>query len=809
MNIKVIRRIRQDWQWFLINAIGLSSALSCVLIIFIYVNRQFSYDMFHSKADRIYRLTFDTNRGAASIHPARIYGNIPEELIPKYPAIESITRIVSYKNAIIKIGEKSFYSKNAYATDSSFFKIFDFKVLTGTSENAFIQPGKAFICRSLAVKYFGNIDVVGREILVQHQQEPKPQVFTIEGVIEDFPENSHFHAELLTSFTSDNDKTTWAYTYLLLKKGANADKLRTSIQDDWKAENQTSDPVPVLYLQKLGDIHLFSQKTREMERNGDFRTIILLVIGAAVILLVTFINYLNLSRVQLISRMKTMQVKIINGASKVILAYETALESLFLSLFSITISLFLSDWVGEFLKISVFHSGQIAGIITICLVFIIMVILIAEIPLFSSKIISDIKVTVAREGLYAIPLVIQFIFGVIAIICTLVFKQQMNFLNDQHPGSRKDIIVIAENPWQVVQKYDLFKEELLKNSSIKNMTGAMESPGGDILDGVGFEMEGIQKKDGQTLNIFTIGSNFFSSLGIHPLAGTVDIEFTPSQQWESDAVDLSNLRQSENIDKHKLEELERKVGNYREKYILNQSALKMLGIEKPEDAVGKRFRINFFLPDLFPEGEVVGVVPDFHYTDLHRAERPLVVAPRKMFNYSFLITINDVPAADALLAIESTWKKINPDVPFHYEYLDESYKKAYKGEYAEERTLSLFTLISLILSSLGVYALSAFSIQRRVKEIGIRKINGATETDILLLINSHFVKWILIGLIIASPVGFILMSLWLENFAYKTSLSWWIFVLAGLIALFIIVATVSWQSWRAATRNPVDAMRYE
>jgi putative ABC transport system permease protein len=697
-----------------------------------------------------------------------------------------------------------------YATDSSFFKVFDFKILAGNAENAFSQPYKAFICRSMALKYFGHIDVVGKEITIQHQQDPNPKVFTIDGVMEDFPENSHFHAGLLTSFSSDNYRTTWAYTYMLLKKGTDAGALKNTIQHNWETENKTGDPVPILYLQRLTDIHLFSHKTREMEKNGDIRSIILLVSCAVVILFVSLINYLNLSRVQLVARMKTLKVKLINGASKRILGYEIALESLYLSLFAILSALFISDWIGGFLKISVFHSGQITGIMLICLIFVVIVALVAVYPLFASKIVSDIKLSGKQEKLYYFPLVLQFTIAVVAIVSTLILSRQIDFINDQHPGSgNENMIVIAENPWQVVQKYDLFKGELLKNSFITGVTGAMEEPGGDILDAVDFEMEGIHKKAGQLLNIFTIDSNFFNSLGIYPIAGTTDPGSTPSQQWETDAVDLSNLRNSKNADRQKLAELELKVGNYREKYILNQSALRMLGINNPQDAIGKRFRINFFLPDLFPEGEVAGVVPDFHYTDLHRAERPLVIAPRKIFNYCFLIRINPAQRRKALATIASTWDKINPDIPFQYEYLNDTYRKVYDAEYSQNRAISLFTLISVILSSLGVFALASFSIQRRVKEIGIRKINGAKVVDIILMIYNSFIKWVIVAFIIATPIAFWLMHRWLENFAYKTPMRWWIFALSGLITFGIVLITISWLSWRAATRNPVEALRYE
>jgi putative ABC transport system permease protein len=807
--MKIIRRLKQNWQWFLINAFGLSAAFSCVLIIFIYTSQQLSYDKFHSKSGRIYRMTIDTNRGAISIHPARVYGDT-QKMLSKYPAIENMVRIVPFRNAIVKIGEQKFYSRNAYSTDSSFFKIFDFKILSGRPENAFSQPGRAFICRSLALKYFGSIDIVGRQLSILHQQDLNPRVYTIDGVMEDFPVNSHFHAELLTSFTGDNDLTSWAYTYLLMKKGVDVEAIRSTIQHNWETEKKTNDSVPILYLQKLTDIHLYSQKTREMEKNGDIRSIILLLSCTALILFVALINYLNLSRVQLIARMKSVKIKLINGASKWTVGWEIIQESLFLSVFSILIGLFIADWLGESLKISVFQSNRIFGIAIICLGFIVSVVLLALFPLYSSKIVSDIKMTRKKDSLYSIPLVLQFILAIVAVASTLVLNRQINFINSKHPASQNaNMIVIADNPWQSVQRYDLFKTELLKNSSITNVTAAMEDPGSDILDAVAFEMEGVEKKEGQSINIFTTDSNFFGSLGIHPLAGTTELGYTPSQQWEDDAVNLSNLRQSQNADKQKLADLERKVGNYREKYILNQSALRLLGINKPEDAIGKRFRLNFFLPDLFPEGEIVGVVPDFHYTDLHSPEKPLAIAPRKLFNYCFIISINPVQRGEALNTIARTWQKINPEFPFEYEYITDSYRKVYAGEYAQTQVLSLFALISIILSSLGIFAMAAFSMQHRVKEIGIRKINGAMISEILTMLNKSFVRWIAIAFIIATPISWIAMHKWLENFAYKTELSWWIFTLAGLLALGIALLTVSWISWRAATRNPVEALRYE
>ena len=808
--MKLFRKLKNDWKWFSINIVGLSLSIGCIFIIFLYVSQELSYDRFHSKANHICRVTSDSNNGATSIHPARVAGDWPKQLVADYPAIEKMVRLVPFRRAIIKIGDQKFYTENAFSTDSSFFDVFDFKVLSGSTQKAFSQPGRAFISRSLALKYFGNLNVVGKEISILHQQVSKPKMYVIDGVMEDFPANSHFHAELLTSFTEMDDQTTWAYTYFLLKPGTDLDALRNTIQQKWEKDNKSGYPTAILYLQKLTDIHLFSHKTREMEKNSDIRSIILLASGALIILFIALINFMNLNRVQFISTLKTVKMKLINGASKRTVALGMAAESLLLSCISVLLGLLIAAWLSKSLKLSVFQSHALIDVASISVGFILIIAVLSVIPLFTSKIVSSLAMTQAKGRLYSFPLVVQFALAVVAIACTMVLDRQMNFLTSQHPASQNaNMIVIANNPWEAVQRYERLKTELIKNPEITGVTAAMEEPGGDILDNVGFEIEGVDKKEGQSINIFTADSNFFSMLKIQPIAGTTELGSIPSQKWEADAVDLSTLRSSKNPDQQKLAELERKVGNYHDQYILNQSALKLLGIRNPKDAIGKRFRLNFFLPDLFPEGEVVGVVPDFHYTNLHSEEKPLAIAPKKMFNYCFIISIDPAQREKALTTIASNWQKINPEFPFQYEYMTDSYQKVYAGEYAQSRVLSMFSLISIMLSSLGVFALASFKIQRQEKEIGIRKVNGARNSEILLMLNRDFVKWVLIGFVVATPLAYYAMNKWLENFAYKTTLSWWIFALSGLLALMIAMLTVSWKSWKAATKNPVEALRYE
>jgi len=808
--VKLLRKLKLNRKWHIINIVGLSIAFACTILVFSFVKQQLSYDRFHTKAERIYRITVNSSTGGSSMHDARVAGDWTGRLVQEYPSIEAMVRLVPFKQAIVRIGDQNFYTRQAFATDSTFFHVFDFKLLAGNPEKAFKQPNRAFISKNLALKYFGNTNVLGKELILSHQQATNPRTYTIDGVMDDFPVNSHFHAEILTSFETREDHTTWAYTYLLMKKGADADALRNTIQQKWEKENESNRPVAILEFQKLADIHFFSHKSREMEKNGNIRSVILLLSGAIMVLFVALINFLNLSRVQFLAGLKSVRVKLINGAPRKRIAKEFVLESLFVAVTSVLFGYLIARGLsGHFGKYN-FPADPVADLIVLTVVFIGIISLLSVFPVFSSKARPGIKTVHPRSGLYTVPMVIQFTLAVITITGAIVLHRQMDFISDEQPGAQNaSIIVIPNNQWEAVARYETFKEELLKNPSITRVTAAMEEPGGDIVDGFPFEMEGYDEDKQQGINILTIDPGFFSFFGIKPLAGTVNLGYTPSRKWESDAVDLSFLENSQSTNSPEYIGLKKEVGDYQGKYILNESALKMMGITRPEDAVGKHFRLVHQLSYLFPKGIVAGVVPDFHYTDLHNAEKPLVIVPLKMFDYCFLVSIDPHRRKEAVSALNSVWGKINPEYPLDFEYITDSYQKVYAGEYGQTRVLTWFAVISIIISSLGIFALAAFSMQHRVKEIGIRKVNGARVSEVMAMLNKDFVKWVVIAFVIATPVAYYAMQKWLESFAYKTTLSWWIFALAGLLALGIALLTVAFQSWKAATKNPVESLRYE
>ncbi len=807
--MKYFLRLQHGLSWFLINLVGLSTALACVIASFIYIRFELTYDTLHSKADRIYRITIDSNDGATSNHPARVHGEWPAQLPAEYPAVEEAVRLVPFRKAIVKIGDHLFFSKKVYATDSSFFKVFDFKVISGNIQNALTKPNRVFITRSLAIRYFGNLDVIGKEVILYYQMDSTPKTYVIDGVLEDFPPNVHFHMEMLTSFAPE-DHNSWAYTYLLLKKGSDAESLRSSIQQKWKKESDDSTFTSIPWLQKITDIHLYSHKEREMEKNGDIRSILLLGSGALIILIIALMNYMNLNQVQFISKINSIKVKKIIGASTFRLATQTIKKSLLLSLISFLTGFFIALEIGRIMGSEAFISFPAWSLFIIASGSILLIAFISVIPLLTSRFASGNLKKSTRQYSYAVPLIVQITLSIIALIGTFVLYRQMNYLRNLHPASKNtSMLIIYDNPRETLLRYEVFKNELLKNPSIVNVTAAMEEPGGEILDKCPFEMEGIQKMQDQWMNLLPIDPDFFQFMNIQPLAGTTDMGMTPSLEWEANALKLNNLRSENPPNTTEIEALESKIGHPLFKYILNERAIKMLGFSNPQDAIGKRFRLNFFIPEMMPEGEIAGVVPDFHYTNLYQEERPLAMVPVKMFNYCFIIKFDIHKQRKAIADIEKTWQKVNPDFPLEYEFLTDHYQSIYKTEYHQSSVLTLFALISIIISSLGIFALTSFTIQRRTKEIGIRKVNGATMINMMMLLNREFILWGLIAFIIACPVAWIALNTWLENFAYRTTLSWWIFALAGATAFLITLLTVSWTSWRAATKNPVEALRYE
>lgn len=806
MNFNIIlRRIKRNQKWFGLNVLGLSIAFVCLLMVYSFVANELSYDRFHTKADSIYRLTLNSNTGKSSMVDARISNGFAPYLKQVFPQINDYTRLSSFRNAIVTIDENSFFSKKIFSVDSSFCNMFDYELLIGNKETLFKRPKHVVVTQSVAEKYFGTISVINKRIEILHQKSDIPEEFTIEGVIKDFPKNSHFKADFLCSF--DDGRDSWAYTYLLLSPNVEYKQLQDSIQAKWNEIYAENDYSPIANLQPLTQIHLHSHKSRELERNGNVISLYLLVSGVLVILIIVLVNFANLNYVQYLSERKNFMVKMVNGATPFLLAKEFLKEILVLISFVIALGFIIVNYLSNILNFKVFFLTPKYEIFTITLLFLLTVGVFAVLPFLYRK--SELIQTISKiqkQSTYKVFVVLQMTLSIFAITSTLFLQKQINYINFLHPDAKNaDLIVMPKNPKHVVKNYELLKEKLLKHPEFFEISSVMEEPAGIVTDNFPYKLEGDNSDERKTINILSIDTNFFSFFGIKPIAGTINMGKTTTLEWEQKAVKLWQLERSgQQIPVGLKEEITSIDG----KYIINKMALSHLGIESPEKAIGKKFQLDF-MGEMFPEGEIIGVVDDFHYTNMYVKEKPLVMVARKMFCHCFLFRINPNEKSKAVSVLKSEWEQINPNVPFKYEFVTDSYQKVYQKEYNLMRVLLIFAFISILLSAIGLYTMVSFTLKLMVKEIGVRRVNGAKVNEIVQMLNKDYMKWVLYAFILAFPVSYFSVSNWLESFAYKTAISWWVFALSGIIVLVIAMLTVSFLTFKSARKNPVESLRYE
>jgi putative ABC transport system permease protein len=809
----ILNQILKNKKWYSINTLGIGLAFAVTLIIFTFAQNELSYDNFHSKADDIYRINIQDQQSQGQPPVSGMDGKLIRPLYDNFPEIKEVVRLIHPDNTIITANKNNFSSNGLFFTNSQFFNVFDFKLIEGNREGLFNQPNQVVISKKTALAYFGTEEALGKEIKIEVQYlYSKSGSYTVAGVMENFPDNSHFKAELLFSINNNDDANEFnTYTYLLLQKERNLASLKKLINEHWKKDTKEGEPEPISQLIPLRDIHLYSHNADEMDINGSMTSLIILIIGALIVFLIAFINYTNLNYVQFITDLKDFKIHMINGAAYSDLARIIVTRSLLPISFAILLGGLLA-YNFNYLSGSSFNL-DISGydMLWIAFIFYLIFALSSLLPLVTTKVSKDLaRSPYQGSKKFVASLLFQFMLSIAAIITTIVLHKQIDLVNDLHPGDEKSAIVIMPDvPYHMIQKYEIFKESCLKHPEIQNVSAAFYKPGLNIPYSYPVEMEGVDKSVEKKLNMFSVETDFFKLFNIKPLAGSLEMGITSSIGWERLAIGINDMNPNSEATRKEFEKFIKTYPGFQEKYILNQSALKVLGIQKPEDAIGKSFRFNFMAPEIFKKGKVIGVIGDLHYGDMFSMEKPMVMAAKKMFNSTFIAKIDPNRKAEALKVLTTEWESLAPDHPIKYEFVDDLYEQIYFNQYKEMRALTLFSILSIILSILGMFALSSFSIQHKTKEIGIRKANGSTSLEILMLLIREYTQWVIVAFLIACPIAYYIARDWLSNFAYRIELSWWIFTLSGVMALIIAILTVSWQTWKAATQNPVEALKYE
>ncbi|MBN8851761.1 MAG: macrolide export ATP-binding/permease MacB [Sphingobacteriales bacterium 50-39] len=789
-----------------INLFGLTVGVTCCLLILTYIIHETSYDKYNSKADRVYRVTrsFNNKEGITSLHLGAVAPPYGPLLKNEFPDIEKVTRILPMGTIPTRYEEKIFSEKDIYCADENFSDVFDVSMLKGNPHTALIDPFSVIITEDVAHRYFGNDDPMGKAIRMNNQFNLK-----VTGIIKPLPEAAHFHPHILISFNTLKDtaiygeknlQTNWGnnafYTYLLFPKNypvKNVEARLDAFLDKYMATyygNTQPSKMTRLYLQKLTDIHLTSHLDEEMEENGDIKRVYIFGAIALFILFIACINYMNLSTARSALRAKEIGIRKTSGAQRGEIIVQFLSESVLITFLATILAVgltwltlpLLNTVTGLSLNIdSVLIPPVIATLILTP--FIIGIISGIYPALFMSsfqpvKVLKGLfkagKSTVSfRQAL----VVTQFAISIILIICTAVVFQQLHYMQEKSLGFDKERIVTLGYDAGLSMTYDAFRNELRNSALIKDVSRSSRIPSGRLLDeqGASTESGDSLRPVSADIKYVTTDYDFVSTYGIHVLAGR---------------------------------NFSRAYGTDSSSFVLNGAATRALGLQQPGQAVGRNFKYG----DV--KGKIVGVVDDFHFESLHQSIVPLVLvmAPPGTpgFGYNRLsIKIGGGNVPGALAQLERTWKKFLPQTPFEYTFLDDKFDELYRSEQRQGTLFTSFAGIAIFIACLGLLGLSAFAISQRIKEIGIRKVLGAGVGSIVTLLSKDFLILVAIAALIAFPVAWYAMHNWLADFAYRISIHWWIFLVAGILASAVALITISFQAIRAATAPPVKSLRTE
>jgi putative ABC transport system permease protein len=689
---------------------------------------------------------------------------------------------------------------------SNIFKVFTLPIIQGDPKSL-DEPNTAFVTESMAKKFFGSENPINQILSTGMDKEIKK--FKIVGIIRDIPQNSHFNTDFLFSLVScsfyRNAGEDWGnsnfYTYLVLHNNVSykdfegelkeytsiklapiVKELRNMAYQEWLKSGEKME----FFLQPLTKIHLRSSLTSELSQNGDINYIYISLIIGLFILIISIVNFTNLTIIKSFSRIREICIRKTFGASWISIMLQFLFDSCIFSLLALLIALFLiglgTPWFNYLSGINIPVSSLLDWNLLLCLIpfFIIIGLLSGLYPALYFSEISPVKVYVSNSnikisGLFIkdLLLILQFTVTIIVIIGAIVVTRQLDFLQNQKIGFNKDNIIVVKQTDELTQlQQQILKAKILQNSSM--ITASYSH----MLPDMGWESRNY------TLNV--------ENDQIHCVINTCpcDAAFLDTYKFELSAGSFFQEQFSENP----------------RKIILTERAVKEYNIPNP---IGKQLFVNS--KDYY---EIIGIVKNFHYNSKRKEIQPaaFVQEPdRNMFwSPEFLsIRVNGLNNEKTLEYIREQWDLVLPGKEFIFSYFSKDYEIMYKSEAQTKRLLYIFSFIAISLSCFGLFSLVKYVILKRTKEIGIRKVNGAKAINVLNLLSHNYIKWVSVAYIIGCPVSWYVMRQWLNNFAYRTELSWWIFVMAGLIVFGIMLLTVSWQSWRAATRNPIEALRFE
>ena len=797
-----IRNLVKHKSYTIINVLGLAIGMCACMLILMYVQDELRYDNFHEKGDRIIRITDDWTADGITENLAVVPFPVARTLQAEHPEIVENTvrlyRPASWGNlVVVQHDDKSFVEKEVMFADASLFDIFSFQITAG-GKNTLASPNGVVITESAAKKYFGDENPLGKPLRMNSRID-----LEIGAVIKDVPQNSHMTFDFLISQQvigdwfgdggSSNDNWIWTacWTYLLLNDGKHAETIQAALPDfvDRHFPASIKDGT-LLKVQRLRDIHLHSSGYYEMKTNGSIRNVYIFSAIALLILLIACINFMNLATARSTSRAREVGMRKVLGAYRSNLIRQFLGETILLSFIALLVSIALieialpifNDLTGKSLQGRYLENGVMIG------GFIVIGLLVGAIAgSYPAFYLSGFRPIMVLKGalngagasrkseasLRKTLVISQFFVSMVLLICISIVSDQLNFLNNKELGFNKEQVVFFDR-FGVGQKgYQTLKNELLQHKDIIAMSGLRGSVPGEA-GGIAhsFLTEGMDIKEPKWVAVIYANHDFEKVLGLEIVAGRpFSMDF---------ATDSSNA------------------------FIINESAVKEFGWG--DDAIGKKLERVNARGEVTQSGTVIGVVKDFHYQSLHESLKPLIIG---FGAWQFAVRLQPENLSATMAFLQESWSKLVPGWPLNYRFLDENMDALYRSEQKLGEIIRYFTLLAVLIACMGLFGLVSFTTEKRTKEIGVRKVLGASIVSIILLITKEFTKLVMIAFLLAGPVAYFMMEYWLGNFAYQTTIGFGIFLYAGAIAMLIAFVTVSYQAIRAALANPVDALKYE
>ncbi len=796
-----LRNLWKNKAFSALNIVGLATGLAVCLLIVLYVVDELSYDKYNVNADRIYRLDADIYFNNTSA----IFAVAPDPLAPAlkrdFPDIEEEVRIDNQSDILVKKDNQNVQDHNAGFADSTFFKVFTVPMIHGNPATALKEPNSIVIDETTAKKYFNSTDVVGKTLVVDNTNYCK-----ITGVIKDIPKQSHFHFHFIRPRGKDNDS--WlsnnTYNYVMVRPGVTKEKLQKDVDATInnylgkELESQLHSTLSdlkkngshfIYHATPLTDIHLHSNKSYEIEANGDASYVYIFSIIAIFILLIACVNFMNLSTARSANRAKEVGIRKVAGSLRSHLITQFLTESVLLSFFSLLLAIgiaalllplfnqlaakdmsvgtLFSTWLFPVMIALVFLVGCVAGSYPAFYLS-----AFQPIDVLKGKIAKGFKNSWLRSGL----VIFQFTISIILIIGTVVIYNQLNYIRSKKIGYNRDQVFVIHNAWYLDKQIHTFRDELLNIPGITNATVSGDLPTGTSFDNEGwFRDATMDATKAVVLTDFFVDDNYIPTLGMQMAQGR-----NFSKDFPSDSVGV----------------------------ILNEAAVKVLGFKDP-------FKETLYRPDFSNNTingsiayHVVGVVKDFNFSSLHQNVTPLIIQQGENWG-SIAVRINSKNMPSVINSIQTKWNKMTNGQPFNYTFMDADFNKIYTAEQQTGKLFITFAVFAIFIGCLGLFGLVTYAAEQRTKEIGVRKVLGASVSGIVAMLSKDFAKLVLISSVIAFPIAWWAMHKWLESFAYRTNISWWIFIVAGLAAILIALITVSFQAIKAAIANPVKSLRTE